>query len=299
MYYANPLANNQENPEGVWDTNFIAVYHMGQDPSVSTDCGDGGASTFEICDSTQYRHHGDANGGLATDDLVADGQIGNAIEFDGLIADGGDDGYFNIPTTPELDFGNNEVTLEAWARLDVPNNDDTPFIMRANAGNDEEFMLGVDGGSNPALINFRTTDVDGAPGSHFRYDRGVGFSDQVWTSAAMKYDGTLGANPRMFVYKDGTQLGAGGDADGDNLLTTGNDVLIGKRVNDRFLEGDLDELRISDIARSDDYLQTRYNNEQIGSTFLTIGPEDPETLTIKVQLVRVQMTQKKIQPMIV
>jgi len=199
-----------------------------------------------------------------------------------LIANGGDDSYFNIPTTTELDFGNDEVTLEAWARLDIPQSQDTPFIMRADTGNDEEFMLGVDGSAcDPCDINFRTTDVDGAPGSHFRYDRGPGFSDQVWTSAAMKYDGTLGSNPRMFVYKDGAQLGAGGNADGDNLLTTGNDVLIGKRVNDRFLEGDLDELRISNITRSDNYIQTRYNNEQIGSTFLTIGPEEPVTFTIK------------------
>jgi len=46
MYYGNPLAINQENATGVWDKNYVAVYHMEQDPTVSTDCGDGGASTF-------------------------------------------------------------------------------------------------------------------------------------------------------------------------------------------------------------------------------------------------------------
>ena len=113
MFYGNYTIANQENPTGVWDNNFIAVYHMGEDPTVSTDC-DGGAGTFEICDSTQYDHDGDANGGLASDDLLA-GQIGDAIEFDGEIINGGDDSWFNIPTTTELDFANNEVTLEAWS----------------------------------------------------------------------------------------------------------------------------------------------------------------------------------------
>jgi len=123
-----------------------------------------------------------------------------------------------------------------------------------------------------------------APSNHlepmFRYDHGAGFSDNVWTSAAMKYNGTLGSDPRMFVYKDGTQLGAGENAEGDNLLTTNSDVQIGKRVNGRYLEGDLDELRISNITRSDDYIQTRYNNEQASSTFLTIGVQEPPTTTV-------------------
>ncbi|MHA2069598.1 MAG: DUF2341 domain-containing protein, partial [Candidatus Thorarchaeota archaeon] len=255
MYYGNYTVANQENPTAVWDNNFTAVYHMSEDPSVSTDC-DGGAGTFEICDSTQYDHDGHANGGLATDDLLA-GQMGDAVEFDGEVINGGDDSYFNIPTTNELDFGNNEVTLEAWARLDIANSDDTPFIMRASGGNDEEFMLGVDGGTTPGALNFRTTDVDyPTAGNHFRYDHTGAFADNVWVSSAMKYNGTIpGADTgvaRMFAYTDGTQLGAGEDAHGDNLRTT--------------------------------YIETRYNNEQTGSTFLTWGAEEPETVTVVIPI---------------
>jgi len=86
MYYGNYTVGNQENPTGVWDKHFMAVYHMGDDPSASIDC-TGGSGSFEICDSTSNVNHGDANGALnATDNLVS-GQIGNAIQFYGGSAD--------------------------------------------------------------------------------------------------------------------------------------------------------------------------------------------------------------------
>ena len=37
IYYGNPGAVNQENPTGVWDSNFLAVHHLAEDPSITTD----------------------------------------------------------------------------------------------------------------------------------------------------------------------------------------------------------------------------------------------------------------------
>jgi hypothetical protein len=36
MYYGNSTMSSQQNPEGVWDSNYEAVYHMNQDPSSSS-----------------------------------------------------------------------------------------------------------------------------------------------------------------------------------------------------------------------------------------------------------------------
>lgn len=58
--------------QSVWDSNFVAAYHMAQDPS-------GGAP--QITDSTGTYHLTSA-GSMTSDDLV-DGDLGKAIDFDG------------------------------------------------------------------------------------------------------------------------------------------------------------------------------------------------------------------------
>ena len=59
--------------KNVWDDNFVAVYHMAQDPS---------GTAPQILDSTSNENNGTANGSMTSSDLV-DGFIGKAIEFDG------------------------------------------------------------------------------------------------------------------------------------------------------------------------------------------------------------------------
>jgi len=63
--------------QNVWDNNFGAVYHMSQDPS---------GGTGSIKDSTANNNIGTPNGSMTSADLV-DGKTGKALDFDG-----GDDG---------------------------------------------------------------------------------------------------------------------------------------------------------------------------------------------------------------
>ena len=58
----------------VWDNNFVAVYHMVQDPSTGAEC---------VLDSTLNNNHGTPAGSMTTEDLI-DGKIGKAIDFDGI-----------------------------------------------------------------------------------------------------------------------------------------------------------------------------------------------------------------------
>jgi hypothetical protein len=60
--------------QNVWDSNFRVVYHMSQDPSEGTDC---------IKDSTSNINHGTASGTMTSGDLI-DGQVGKALDFDGV-----------------------------------------------------------------------------------------------------------------------------------------------------------------------------------------------------------------------
>lgn len=60
--------------QNVWNSDFIAVYHMSQDPS-------GGANSIK--DSTSNINHGSPGGTMDSNDLV-DGVVGKALDFDGV-----------------------------------------------------------------------------------------------------------------------------------------------------------------------------------------------------------------------
>jgi hypothetical protein len=59
--------------KNVWDSDFVAVYHMNQDPSGGSGC---------MLDATSNAHNGTPYGSMTSSDLV-DGVPGSALDFDG------------------------------------------------------------------------------------------------------------------------------------------------------------------------------------------------------------------------
>lgn len=84
--------------QNVWDDNFKGVWHMSQDPTGVGYC---------MLDSTSNGHHGDPQSGLGSDDLV-DGKVGKAIEFDGV----GVGDRIDFQTSSDFAFGTNDFTIE-------------------------------------------------------------------------------------------------------------------------------------------------------------------------------------------
>ncbi len=109
MYYGNGGAVNQENADMVWDSNYLAVWHLAEDPSVSTDC-DGGAGTKEVCDSTSNDYDGDScsiwncTTKMSSGDQVP-GQIGGSLDFDGV------NDWIELGTSLVIDTN---FTIETW-----------------------------------------------------------------------------------------------------------------------------------------------------------------------------------------
>jgi hypothetical protein len=87
MYYGNPNCGNQQNPTGVWDTNYKVVLHLNEEKST-------------LYDSTINGNNGTPYGSLVQG---ATGYIGNCVEFNG--------GYIQLPRifTTEMQF-----TFSAW-----------------------------------------------------------------------------------------------------------------------------------------------------------------------------------------
>lgn len=59
------------------------------------------------------------------------------------------------------------------------------------------------------------------------------------------------------------------------ILNYGKHLMIGKHGNgEQYLPGTIDEIRISNIARSNSWIATEYSNQNDPFNFLSFGPEE-------------------------
>ena len=74
MYYGNSdVANSSQNAAGVWDSNYMGVWHLKES---------GNGTAGEFVDSSGTANHGQGGGTVPTQDTT-NGKIGNAQSFDG------------------------------------------------------------------------------------------------------------------------------------------------------------------------------------------------------------------------
>jgi phosphodiesterase/alkaline phosphatase D-like protein len=93
-YGDSSVTTSQEDVTGVWDSNYVGVWHMGE----------GGGAAY---DST-------SNGNDATDNASATGMIGvvgSGVELDSTSGD-----HYRISDDASLQFGTGDFTVSAWAR---------------------------------------------------------------------------------------------------------------------------------------------------------------------------------------
>lgn len=249
MYYGDSsISSSQEDVPNVWDANYAAVWHMAEDPSTDTD-GDCAGNGFELCDSTANGNHGDANGAFTSGELVG-GQIGNAILFNGCCQ------YFSIPHSASVDIGGTQVTVEAYGYGSQPFDLDAAYLSKGPGTNVEQYMLGVNNySSGTDDVNFRITTST----QHYRYDQGTKPSN-VWTHSVMRYDDSLPSGQELQLFVEGAsvfQTAASG-----SLNQSVDNAYIAKRAggDNRLYTGQIDEIRLSNVARSNEWITTTYNN---------------------------------------
>ncbi|MFX0048638.1 MAG: DUF2341 domain-containing protein, partial [Candidatus Hermodarchaeota archaeon] len=112
MYYGNSSMSRQENPYGVWDSDFLGVWHLKES---------GTGVINEYFDSTRYGNHGqggEGNASFVPTRVV--GKIGDGQDFNNL------DGYYDLidcGDDPLWDLDGYQITLQAWIQHDItPNN---------------------------------------------------------------------------------------------------------------------------------------------------------------------------------
>lgn len=255
VYYGNASASNQENASGTWNSDYKGVWHMAEDPSITTD-GDCGGGTAEECDSTSNNSDGDSNGTMTSGDLVA-GQIGNGLDFDGT------DDYINVPHTASINF-NDTLTAELWVKGNSPNNSYGRIIWKGE---------GVTG--------WQLTVSNTGPNLHFRVDTSGGVNqtktlntvfDGSWYHVVLVLD-----SGTVKIYKNSSLDVNSTYTHGAGFAETGSALRFAFGVS-TYLAGQLDEVRVSSVVRDANWITTSYNNQSAPATYLTFGSESVLTV---------------------
>ncbi|MFC1587670.1 DUF2341 domain-containing protein [Planctomycetota bacterium] len=245
-YYGNAGAADQQNINAVWDAGYMMVQHLDESPA------NGIAGHF---DSTLNNNTGtpqNFNGNPAST-TAATGKISGADIFDGSndFVD-----YNNGGTLQGVD----DLTIEIWFNQTAEGGSYDPFIQRG--GNDTGAFSVTVRNSTDELWIFRN-------GGSVYYQTGITIPKTQWNHlVVVKY-----ANDDLKIY-----LNAGVPA-----ATNGFDITVPANLSIRnngwmpwghHFNGIIDEVRVSNVARNADWIDTSYNNQNNPSTFSSAGPEE-------------------------
>jgi hypothetical protein len=234
IYYGNIAAAEINNPN-VWDNNYMMVQHLNQDPSIAPP---------QFIDSTSNSNNAYSNGSMNSGDLI-NGVIGKAIKFDGI------NDYLTVNK-----FAINEIlTISAWINMsDLDTTLDGIFDARRSTGTGDEVSL-MESGTG----GIRFMGINSSASTAWDISSGI-----LNTSQNYYVVGTSdGVTARLYI--NGVEV-ANSAVTGtiDSANNPSNHWRIASQIydpsNNRYFNGNIDEMRFSNIARDSDWIATEYNN---------------------------------------
>ncbi|MDD5621293.1 MAG: DUF2341 domain-containing protein [Candidatus Pacebacteria bacterium] len=235
MYYGNASVSSQQNATGTWNSDYSAVYHMNQ-------------SSGNILDS-KNQYNGTVSGTLPN---LITGKVGYGQDFNGS------SDYFKN-TSLAL---SSPYSFEWWLTPDSISSTYRVIFAHKNtltSGNDA-ITVGYAGNINVGNISYQR----GLSGTSNYLSPGT---TNYWTAIVNAYN-------NMSLYLDGNQ----------KTLVTGlsyyrnqnANLIFGCRYDSgykSYVDGKIDEVRISSVARSADWIKTTYYSINSPSTFYTLGSQ--------------------------
>lgn len=250
LYFGNGAAtSSSQNVTGTWNQNYVAVYHF---PN---------GSVLTANDST-------ANGNNATVLTGDGGTTPTAGEIDGAAVLNGNAHGMVVASSTSLSITGN-LTLEAWVNSAVlPSGYNTQNIMYGDNGSDIAYSLNY-GNDGAAATDVRIGSNVGGTDYRVSYAT-TALATGTWNHIVGTWDGT-----DWNIYVNGVLEATSSSATGPQALTRQVDLGVGGQNGQTFqttsLDGSLDEARISNVARSPDWIATEYNNISNPNTFETTG----------------------------
>ena len=243
LWYGNPNATDWSNATGVWDDDYKAVWHL---------LGDG---TTSLPDATSNSNTGTKT--AAGEPANTAGPIDGAQVFDGTddYVDCGNDASLNITDA---------ITVEAWVKRSSKSNFER-ILSNSIDADSYAYEVGVDF-TNPDKWRIRLN------GDAVTLLATMGGDAGEWVHITYSYDKDLGSD-NMKIYENGVLLKSG---DYSASLTNHGSLRTNRMgKNDGWLNSAIDEVRISDSARSADWIATSYNNQNSPSTFYSVADVTP------------------------
>lgn len=212
--------------QSVWDDNFAAVYHLSQNPS-------GGSGS--ILDSTLV-NDGTPNN-MEGGDLI-DGQAGKALNFDGSneSVTASDDSSLN-PTSG--------ITVDVLMKKSS-NPGTWKYLMHkgtAEASSQTQYQIVI---SSAGVMQFGSYI-----NSVWETSNSSAISNDEYHHIAGKYDGS-----NISIFRDSTEEDL--DSASGSILSTAGSLAMGSSVTGNYFTGVIDEVRISDVGRSDAWIKSTY-----------------------------------------
>ena len=245
MYWGNNLAMSASRPNAVFDTtnNFRGVWHF---------------SGNSFSDATYH-----ANNGTNVSSTNATGLIGEARQFTAASHQA-----VTVPYAASL--GQNTFTVSLWANMTSYQTDNGLVSSRFGAS-DYSFdfkwnanKLHGDIGTNSSWL---TTAAD--------YTVNPGLSR--WYNIV--YEATVNSYK---VYLDGALVNNGTIAGTPILISSGNTLYIGRSgysVVNEYFDGYIDEVEVSSVQRSADWVKLQYENQRSNGKFLSFPNTALSTFT--------------------
>ncbi|HVZ73505.1 MAG TPA: C25 family cysteine peptidase [Polyangia bacterium] len=246
------ISTTTEQITSTWNSSFKGVWHLNQTPSGS------GAMT----DSTSNANNGTPNGTVTQ---ASSARIGAGVTFDGST------GYIATNSGTSLDVASGgSFTLSAW--LNTSDSAGALWSFRSSTSSNQviDFMVGRDGKTTTAnmLMILARDDSNGGLNDVFT---STSIATGTWHYVSATHSGTS-----LSLYVDANLINTVTISSGSFTNDTRNMGREGRWVQDNytttaeeFLAATVDEYRMSNTARTIDWITTDYNNQLSPSTFYT------------------------------
>jgi hypothetical protein len=253
MIYGNAQITSDPSTDVTWDENYQAVWHLNDD----------------FLDATSLGNDGTNNGSADAGGKIADGQ-----DFDGAtdyITRADADLNGNIPA--KSTGSPNAFTLSGWINVDNLSNRQ-PLLSKQGdgVGNDRGFVFMMEDNNEAKIELFKNNDS----GTRTEVFSNTSLTTNSWFYLVATYQFVTDGTSICNVYLNGIEEGSTNTALGP-IFTNTRDLEIGRYFFNGsanfWMDGSIDEVRISDVVRSAGWIATEYENQNDPANFFAIGPE--------------------------
>ncbi|HTK09307.1 MAG TPA: DUF2341 domain-containing protein [Ktedonobacteraceae bacterium] len=257
MYYGNGAATDQQNIAGTWDDNYAAVWHLDEGSHSQKDS-TSHANTLQTINLTRQ-------GSLS-------GQIAGADQFNGST------NYLAAPHSSSLTLSH-ALTIEAWIK---------PAQTATTKGSSQTIMRDVHSSSPWQSFIFNYTFPGNnlcfswfnTAGTEYDFCGSTALASDTWYHVVASYDGST-----IHIYVNGVEDTAyGSGLPTGKILQSDGQLMISQNNKAFAFQGMIDEVRVSNSARSAAWIQTEYDNQSSPATFYSISSEVSKTSRITATL---------------